>query len=43
MKPQNPKENKVDTKGAQIFTPDYSVIVVAAKMRTNSHEHVISH
>ncbi len=26
MQPQNPKKNKVQTKGALIFAPDYCVI-----------------
>jgi hypothetical protein len=32
-------KNKVVTYGAPVFLPDYSAIVLPAKMCTNSHEH----
>jgi hypothetical protein len=34
-----PRKNKVDTYGAQVFAPDQSAAVLAAKMCTFSHEH----
>jgi hypothetical protein len=33
------RKNKVDTYGAQVFAPDYSATVLAAKMCTHSNQH----
>jgi len=32
-------KNEVDTYRAQVFAPEYSTIVLAAKMYTNTNEH----
>jgi len=34
-----PRSKEVDTYGAQVFAPDYSATVLAAKMCTNTNEH----
>jgi hypothetical protein len=36
---QRVQRNKVYTYGAPVFATDYSTIILAAKMQTNSDEH----
>jgi len=42
IKPNNrPGQNRVDTYGAPVFAPDYSITVLVAEMCTNHLEHSI--
>ncbi len=41
IKPQSPKQNRVDTYEAPVFAPDYSTTVLVAKIYTDHHEHSI--